>query len=97
LRFIASLSCCACGGRGGVVPHHLLRVGDRPKGMGRKNEDRWTIPMCFRCHAVLHARGDEAAYLDEHGIAGPDLAGQLWRETGDYEAGSFLVFFERSA
>ncbi len=48
LYFISTLPCAACGQRYGVVPHHLIGVGNGK--MGGKADDDETIPLCFDHH-----------------------------------------------
>ena len=78
LARIAEKACCCCG-QMPVQVHHLLRGGNR--GMGMRNGDDMTIPLCFRHHTELHAAGNETAFLGMFGINGPKLAAQHWRET----------------
>ena len=93
LEFVRSLPCCVCGRfrEGKSEAHHLLRVDQLPKGTGRKNHDRWTIPLCWIAHYGLHGKGDEEAYLAEHGIDGRALAQALWKISPDYDAGLRVV------
>lgn len=99
LKFIDSLGCLICGRR--ATHHHLLRV-DRsiipidceyfliPKryerGMGKKNDDRFCIPLCQYHHDGLHNNGNEIIYLHHFGYDNADkLALYLWEHSGDYE------------
>ena len=60
LLFVASHSCCMCGSRYGVVPHHSATGG-----MGTKCSDDLCVPLCFRCHEEIgHSRKDAI-----HGLA----------------------------
>ncbi len=78
LAVIRSLPCVVCGGPGGD-PHHLLRVNDgAPKGVGRRNEDRWAVPVDRKCHDAAHAAGDDEAWFMSHGINARQLAEALW-------------------
>ena len=77
LAFVRSLPCCVTG----QVPaeaHHLLRADGLPKGVGRKNYDRWTIPLHWTAHRAVHAHGNDEEWLAEHGIDGRALAERLW-------------------
>lgn len=84
LKHIASLPCCLCpedhtGWHDPtVIPHHLLSGVHR--GTALKPSDNETIPTCFRHHKSIHDKGEDAEYLQEHGINGPELAEKLWRE-----------------
>ena len=85
LRWLKTLNCVVCG-KPADDPHHLLRgVDNRPKGMGRKNPDRWAIPSCRACHDDMHAAGDDEAFLAAQGIDGRSIAFALWACTGNTE------------
>lgn len=47
--------------------HHLQRI-DNSKGLGLKTGDQWTVPLCFRCHERLHARGNENLFWAVEGV-----------------------------
>ena len=83
---VRSLPCClpGCGSHGDA--HHLLRIGGLPKGTGRKNEDRWAIPVCRAHHDAAHRAGNDEAWFAGQGIQARDLANALWRVTGDLDA-----------
>lgn len=55
-----SLTCVRCGGRGGNV-HHIKRGS----GLGRKNPDWFSIPICPKCHHYLHSIVGEPNFLNE--------------------------------
>lgn len=93
LAFVRSLPCCVCGDANTLRAHHahhLLKADDLPKGMGRKNLDRWSLPLCTVCHAQLHGHGSEE-WLAQHGIDARALAARLWAISGDYEQGLRVV------
>lgn len=61
LRFQRSLSCIRCGRRGGEVHH--IKSGS---GLGRKNPDWFTIPICHDCHVpYLHSKVGENRFIEE--------------------------------
>ncbi len=91
LDFIKSLPCLVCGSRHNVDPHHLLKADDLPKGMGRRNLDRYAIPLCRRDHDALHAKGDEAAYFASKQIDYRSIPGFLWAISGDQEQGERII------
>ena len=52
LRHQRSLTCIYCGGRGGEAHH--IKDGS---GLGRKNPDWFTIPVCNNCHVpIMHGK-----------------------------------------
>ena len=68
LREVSTKPCKICGLEGGSDPHHL-RVAGHQRGLGVKNGDDYTIPLCRKHHDELHAFGDEGIYLAINGIA----------------------------
>jgi len=50
--FVKSLPCCGCGGPSDD-PHHIIDavLGG---GMGTKASDLHSLPLCRRCHNLLH-------------------------------------------
>ena len=55
-----SLTCLRCGSKGGQA-HHIKRGS----GLGRKNPDWFTIPICAKCHTYLHSIVGEPNFLNE--------------------------------
>lgn len=49
------MSCCACGGNNQVAAHHLKTVGS-----GGDDVVSNLIPLCFRCHELIHHIGEYA-------------------------------------
>lgn len=96
LAFIRSLPCCVCG-NGLTQAHHILRADDRPKGTGRRNHDKYALPICAFHHIAqfghdtAHGSGNDEAWLQGHGIDGRALAAALWRVSGDLDAGLRIV------
>ena len=60
IRWVSSLPCINCGTEDGTVVAHHLKGCYAPLsgGMGRKANDYFTMPLCFKCHDKLH-KGDE--------------------------------------
>ena len=95
LRLVRGLPCCVTGCRSRAEPHHLLRIGGLPKGTGRKNEDRWVVPVCRKHHDAAHAAGNDEAWFAGQGVQARDLAIALWacRLKDDFEEAMFRVVF----
>jgi len=70
--------CSICGNP--AADAHHIRIAGHGRGLGIKNGDDWTIPLCRRHHDELHAFGDEKLFLDLHGVDGVALAQSLWRK-----------------
>lgn len=86
LSDIRRLPCCVPGCGSGGDAHHLLRIGGLPKGTGRKNEDRYAIPLCRVHHDAAHAAGNDEAWFAGQGIQARDLADALWKNRDDLDA-----------
>ena len=52
LELIRSLPCCQCGASPRSQAAHS-NFGIHGKGKGIKADDRYTIPLCHKCHADL--------------------------------------------
>ena len=79
LSNVAKLPCMVCC-QGPTVAHHLLRVPGGTRGTGKRNSDRWVVPLCAKCHRALHDNGNEVKWFKSHGIDYQmDLARDLWR------------------
>ena len=52
---ICSLGCVNCNAQDeSVVWHHLIDVPECQRGMGKKCDDKYTIPLCVKCHNEVH-------------------------------------------
>lgn len=58
--------CCIC--KNPAADAHHLRIVGHQRGLGVKNGDDYTIPLCRQHHDELHSFGDEKLFLDLHGI-----------------------------
>lgn len=102
LKFIDSLGCCCCGNPYSTHHHLLRverefltpKEGDeflfiakvKSKGMGTKSDDKFTLPLCGRCHSEVHLNGNEKRYLASRGIFEPErLALFLYENTGNFD------------
>ena len=96
LKNIRQLPCVVCGRAPCGEAHHLLRIFDgMPKGMGRRNADRWAIPLDRQCHHEAHMAGNDDEWLAGRGVAGRELAASLWAARGDLEAMRRIAFRHR--
>jgi len=70
LEAIRQLPCLVCLRRP-VEAAHLrmgsLEHGKRSAGLGRKPDDRWTVPLCVEHHRSQHGRG-ERIWWERHRI-----------------------------
>jgi hypothetical protein len=68
---------CEC--EGPVEIHHLLKVWIGVRGMGRKADDRNTLPLCSGHHRELHGKyGDEDKFFEDK--TGYPEFGRRWAE-----------------
>jgi hypothetical protein len=92
LAFVGSLPCLACGRPG---PNEAAHVRSSTDGAaGRKPSDRYTVPLCERCHLTgpraQHTIGELTFWAEcmGRGISDPlGIAESLWKVSGDAELG----------
>ena len=48
-------------------PHHLMKMGNR--GMGRKENDNWIVPLCRQHHIEVTGYGDEEEFWVNYGFS----------------------------
>lgn len=86
LKFIRSLPCLLCETHQNVQAAHIRMPspahGKRGTGIGRKPDDRWTIPLCGPHHEMQHQTGEES-FWRFHNIDVCNVAALLWSCTGD--------------
>jgi hypothetical protein len=64
LNWIATLPCANCKIEDEtIVPHHAIDIGAiagrvSSKGLGMKSNDWLAMPLCYKCHSLLHS-GDK--------------------------------------
>jgi hypothetical protein len=92
---VKTLLCLGCGCQA-CDPHHLLRA-DPTRGMGRKAADRFCVPICRKCHDLIHARyaEDDEVFFTERGIDARGVASALWTARGDKSGMERIVFRAR--
>jgi hypothetical protein len=78
LKYVSSQSCLLCG-RTPSDAHHIKFAEQR--AMGRKVNDRFTVPLCRLHHRELHRRGNERAWWESQGIDPLGIAATLWNKT----------------
>ena len=78
LKFVASQPCLICG-RAPSDPHHIKFA--EQLAMGRKVNDRFTVPICRLHHRELHRKGNERAWWEKQEIDPLPAAASLWAKT----------------
>jgi hypothetical protein len=78
LSLVASQPCLVCK-TSPCDPHHLKIA--RPRSLGRKVSDEFTVPLCRRHHRELHRHGNERAWWQNQGIDPLPIAAALWERT----------------
>ncbi len=81
LDYIRSKDCLACWAPAPCQPHHLDRGGTATKG-----PDAFTVPLCGRCHGLLHNK-PEWQFWDD------DVATNPWKAVAE----QMLTFYEGGA
>jgi hypothetical protein len=82
LVFVASQPCLVC--KSTPCDAHHLKIA-RPRSLGRKVSDEFTVPLCRKHHHELHRHGNEANWWADLQIAPITIAQQLW-EAGPVRA-----------
>lgn len=62
-------------------PHHLRIVGHQ-RGLGIKNGDDFTVPLCRKHHEELHSFGSEALFFALHGVDFEVVLAQMEKTNG---------------
>jgi hypothetical protein len=94
LEFIRQLPCVSCGNDIETQAAHLRsenrKYGKTTSGMQMKPDDRWTLPLCGRCHDEQH-RGNEKTFWKHLGVNPWVLALSLHAASGDYELAQEVI------
>jgi hypothetical protein len=102
LAAIRCLPCCSCDtDPAGIAAHVRMAdaaAGKADSGMGRKPDDRWTVPMCRSCHTDApdsqHALG-EVQFWAHLGIDPLWLCAQLASASPDVGRMRDIIFKTR--
>jgi len=78
LKFVASQPCLICG-RAPSDPHHIKFA--EQLAIGRKVNDRFTVPICRLHHRELHRKGNERAWWEKQEIDPLPAAASIWAKT----------------
>jgi len=78
LKFVASQPCLVCG-RSPSDPHHLRFA--KPRAIGLKVSDEFTVPLCRGHHRELHQAGNEQVWWQRRRIDALKIASSFWRKT----------------
>ena len=75
LTFVASQPCLIC--KTSPCDAHHLKIA-RPRSLGRKVSDEFTVPICRKHHQELHRSGSEANWWANMQVAPLPIAKELW-------------------
>jgi hypothetical protein len=75
LAFVASQPCLIC--KGTPCDAHHLKIA-RPRSLGRKVSDEFTVPPCRKHHQELHRHGNEANWWANIQVSPLSIAAELW-------------------
>ena len=88
LAFIRQLPCITCRNPHETEACHIrysdARYGKVNPGIGKKPDDKYTLPMCGRCHRRQHA-GNERNFWLLHQIDPIGTALELYNVSGNIE------------
>ena len=86
--FVRSLPCCVCGKIPPSQWAHVRRHTDG--GMSKKPSDKYTVPLCHKCHIVeQHSKGENSFWGDVYKVI--EYANELHSISGDREQGIILT------
>ena len=78
LAFVACQPCVVC--KALPCDAHHLKIA-RPRSLGRKVSDEFTVPLCRAHHQELHQHGNEASWWANLQIAPLPIALDLWNRS----------------
>ncbi len=94
LDFIRGLPCLICGDNTSTQAAHVrysdARTGKVNPGIGKKPNDRYTVPLCGECHTLQHS-GSERAFWKELNIDVLIVAGCLYCCSGNQEMAERII------
>lgn len=83
LALIRQCPCVACGREPSEAAHiRQAAPGKPPIGMGMKPDDKFTVPLCHRCHMRQHEVG-EKPFFEAQGIDPLLMAAALFSKSPD--------------
>lgn len=94
LDFIRQLPCLCCLNNICTEAAHVrfsdARAAKVNPGVGRKPDDKWTVPLCGDHHRKQHSM-DEDEFWSHEGIDPIFVAMALYLNSGDTEAGEQII------
>ena len=75
LSFVASQPCLIC--KTAPCDARHLKIA-RPRSLGRKVSDEFTVPLCRKHHQELHRHGNEANWWANVQVTPIPIAKELW-------------------
>lgn len=95
LAFIRQLPCLITGSYERVQAAHIsapnFAFGHTGRGMGRKADDVWVVPLCAEQHALQHHMGDEEQFWQLAQINPYRSAAALYIASGDHETAMLII------
>jgi hypothetical protein len=88
LTFVASQPCLIC--KTTPCDAHHLKIA-RPRSLGRKVSDEFTVPLCRKHHQELHRHGNEANWWTNMQVAPLQTAKELWEASQIHVTGEAAV------
>lgn len=100
LDFIRSLPCVCCGNDIETEAAHLRaaapQYGKRYTGKSEKPSDKWTLPLCGRCHRQQHDIG-EIQFWEANRINPFILAMSLFASSGEHQVATEIISYQRGS
>lgn len=98
LEFVGGLPCLITGRKAVEVAHVSMTSkiwGKADKGVGKKSDDRWVVPLSKPLHEEQHEMG-EIRFWKKYGIDPLVVANRLWQCSGDQGAALRVIADARS-
>jgi hypothetical protein len=94
LKFIRGLPCLTCGDDTSTEAAHVRMpdfcVAKPLTGLAIKPDDKYTVPLCGKCHRSQHQTSERVWWLS-HSIDPVKIALALYSVSGDHAAGEQIV------
>lgn len=97
LRFVRGLPCTICGNNVETQAAHVRFAcgwaAKRNTGLGEKPDDRFTVPLCGKCHREQHDMNEREFWI-QRGKDPVCIALALWANSGNQVLGERIALWD---
>lgn len=94
LAFLRTIMCCACGDNTSTEAAHIRmadgRIAKPLTGMQIKPDDKFTLPLCSKCHREQHT-GSEAEFWKARNTDPVLLSLAIFSESGNAQEAERII------